>query len=191
MDERRWATKIRLRGETSRESLLPMSSRDLLNSLWTAQTEEASGASRTHARGPSVVIAELAAIVDAGRVPLVVLSGPESGRAVRARSLIDLNSRHIGAEVAIAFEGGDEARPIIMGVLQDHPGWPLDDVPGQVDIEADGTRLVVSARQALVLRCGASSITLTADGRIEVRGDRILTQAVRANRIRGGSVELN
>ena len=143
--------------------------------------------------GPTgLVIGELVALVEAGCVPLVVFGAPHRAAAVEARSLIDLDRRHIGAQVALMFERSDLSRPIVIGVLRGRQTpWPLDDLPGQIELESGGSRMIVSAREALVLRCGKSSVTLSADGRVEIQGVEIVSQAVRANRIRGGSVELN
>ena len=60
-----------------------------------------------------------------------------------------------------------------------------------MDVQADGQHLLLQAREEMILRCGKSSVKLRADGRIEIRGDTIISEAVRANRVRGGSVELN
>jgi uncharacterized protein (DUF2345 family) len=62
---------------------------------------------------------------------------------------------------------------------------------GNVDVEADGERLVVSARQQLVLRCGKARITLTRAGKVLVEGTYISSRSSGVNRIRGGSVHLN
>jgi hypothetical protein len=78
-----------------------------------------------------------------------------------------------------------------MGVLHDNVGWPLAEQPGRVEVEADGERLIINANEHLVLRCGKACMTLRRDGRIEIRGETIVSQATGANRIRGGSVELN
>ena len=51
--------------------------------------------------------------------------------------------------------------------------------------------LVVEARRTLTLRCGKSSITLHANGKIVLRGDYILSDADGINRIAGGQIELN
>lgn len=136
-------------------------------------------------------IGKLLALVDAGRVALVVIDSCTDGTAQRARTILDLNQRHIGAVIAVMFEDGDPSRPIVIGVVREAAVWPLESVPGQVEVEADGARLIVSALQTLVLRCGRASLTMRADGRIEINGEHIVTQAVHANRIRGGSVELN
>ena len=50
---------------------------------------------------------------------------------------------------------------------------------------------VVEARNSLTLRCGKSSITLHANGKIVLRGEYILSDAEGINRIAGGQIELN
>lgn len=140
---------------------------------------------------PALVLGELIAMVDEGRTPLVAYKGMPGAKAIRARSLVALDRRHIGGAVGLMFEDGDARQPIVTGFLQGAPGWPLAEQPTQVEVDADGDRMVINAGRRLVLRCGKASITLTEDGRVEVRGETILTQAVAANRVRGGSVELN
>lgn len=58
-------------------------------------------------------------------------------------------------------------------------------------VEADGATQVINARDAPTLRCGKASITLSADGRVTIRGTDILTRAEGANRVQGASVQLN
>jgi hypothetical protein len=47
------------------------------------------------------------------------------------------------------------------------------------------------ASRRIILRCGKSSLTLYADGRIVLRGQDILSEAEGFNRVVGGHVELN
>ena len=103
---------------------------------------------------PPVVIGELIAIADEGRSPLVHYAGQPGSAALRARTVIDLHAPHIGQPVVLMFEGHDASRPIVMGVLRQAEGWPLADPPGQVQVDADGARLLVTAKEQLVLRCG-------------------------------------
>jgi hypothetical protein len=146
---------------------------------------------RTAAGGKAegVVIGELVAIGGGGRMPLVVY-GSQPEAAVAARSAIDLHAGHVGSQVVLVFEDGDPARPIILGALR-REGWPLGGRPQQVEVDADGERLVVSAREQLVLRCGLASITLTKEGEVTIKGTQLSSQASGANRIKGGSVQLN
>jgi hypothetical protein len=88
------------------------------------------------------------------------------------------------------FENGDVDRPIVVGVLRGAPGWPIE-TPGQVEVDADGQRMVVTAREQLVLRCGKASITLTKAGKVLIEGSYVLSRSTGVNRIKGGSVQLN
>jgi hypothetical protein len=56
--------------------------------------------------------------------------------------------------------------------------------------EVDGRVELVGQRE-VVLRCGPASIRLTPDGRVTIRGTRILSRADGPNRVQGASVELN
>jgi hypothetical protein len=78
-----------------------------------------------------------------------------------------------------------------MGVLREGEGWPLDQKPGQVEVDADGERMIVSAKEQLVLRCGKASITLTKAGKVLIKGSYLLSRSSGVNRIKGGSVQLN
>ena len=140
---------------------------------------------------PTVVIGELIALADEGRTPLVTYPGQPGTAAQRARSVSDLHGPHIGQPVVLMFEAGDPARPIVMGVLRQREGWPADEAPSQVQVEADGERLIVSAAEQLVLRCGKASITLTKAGKVLIQGSYVSSRSTGVNRIKGGSVQLN
>jgi hypothetical protein len=138
-----------------------------------------------------VATGELIAIADEGRTPLVVLRGQSGTTAVRARSVVDLHGAHIGRQVVLMFEDADPARPIVMGVLRGAQGWPLPDAPAQVEVDADGERMLVSAKDELVLRCGKASITLTRAGKVLIQGSYVSSRSTGVNRVKGGSVQLN
>ena len=140
---------------------------------------------------PAVVIGELVAIVDDGRTPLVLFDGQSGTAALRARSTVDLHGPHIGQPVTLVFEQGDAQRPIVTGVLRGAAGWPLAEAPAQVEVDAGGERLLVSARDQLVLRCGKASITLTKAGKVLIQGSYVSSRSTGVNRIWGGSVQLN
>lgn len=140
---------------------------------------------------PGVVVGELLGIAEQGRVPLVTFPGQPTPAAVAARAALDLHAAHVGHPVVLVFEDGDPSKPIVIGVLRGTEGWPLDDAPGQVEVDADGARLIVSAREQLVMRCGQASITLSKDGEVAIKGTRLSSHSSGVNRIKGGSVELN
>ena len=140
---------------------------------------------------PAVVLGTLVAITDDARTPLVLYAGQPGSAALRARAVLDLHGAHIGRQVVLAFEAGDAARPIVLGVLMQSEGWPLPQAPGQVQVDADGERLLVSAKEQLVLRCGKASITLTKAGKVLIDGAYVSSRSSGVNRIKGGSVQLN
>jgi hypothetical protein len=139
---------------------------------------------------PEVVIGELIAITNDGETPLVFYPGQAGTAAVRARSIVDLRGEQIGKAVVLAFEDGNASLPIVMGVLRSHESRSLD-APGQVQVDADGERMIVSAKEQLVLRCGKASITLTNVGKVIIDGSYVVSRATGTNRIKGGSVQLN
>ena len=138
-----------------------------------------------------VVIGQLLALVDDGETPLVIHPGQSGTAAIRARSIVDLHGPHVGAQVVLMFDDGDPARPIVMGVLRGKTGWPLEDRPPEVEVDANGERLIVTAREQMVLRCGKASITLTKAGKVLIEGSYLLSRSTGVNRIKGGSVQLN
>ena len=150
-------------------------------------------ATALHRQGglPSIVTGELVAIADEGRTPLVLFDGQQGSAAVRARTVVDLHGPHIGQPVVLMFEAGDPMRPIVMGVLRQAEGWPLADPPAQVEVDANGQRMIVSAREQLVIRCGEASITLTKAGKVLIQGSYVSSRSTGVNRVKGGSIQLN
>jgi Domain of unknown function (DUF6484) len=137
---------------------------------------------------PAVVVGELMALRDA-LTPLVVWPG--ATQAVAARTTVDLHASHIGAHVLLMFEQGDSCKPIVTGVIRSGSGVPDTADAGTVQIEADGTRMILSAREQVVLRCGKASITLTKAGKVLIEGSYLLSRSTGVNRVKGGSVQLN
>ena len=139
---------------------------------------------------PCVVIGTLVGIADTGRAPLILFPGQPGHVALRARSVVDLHGVHVGKEVVLSFQNGDATLPIVMGVLHNELNRALP-VAGQVEIEHDGERMVVAAREQLVLRCGEASITLTSAGKVLIEGSYVSSRSRGVNRIKGGSIQLN
>jgi hypothetical protein len=138
-----------------------------------------------------VVVGELIAIKDHGRTPLVLYPGQKGSAAVPARSIVDLLASQIGNHVLLLFESDENASPIVTGVLREASDWPAGEKPAQVEVQADGERMIVSARKQLVLRCGSASITLTEEGKILIHGTYVSSRSSGVHRIKGGSVQIN
>ena len=96
-------------------------------------------------------------------------------------TLVPVTAMHLGREAVVAPL--DDGRYLLVGLIQPPPSEP--------EVTVDGERAVLEAVREVVLRCGEASIVLHADGRIYIRGARIVSEASGANRIRGGSIQLN
>jgi hypothetical protein len=110
--------------------------------------------------------------------------------ALRARTTIDLHGAHVGRKVVLMFEEGDPRRPIVLGCLRQEGANAVIE-SGLVDVDADGERLTVTAKERLVLRCGRASITLTKAGKLILQGAYVSSQSSGVLRIKGGSVQIN
>jgi hypothetical protein len=118
--------------------------------------------------------------------PLVVFPGNPQETALPARSLCELSSDMIGCEVALLFQEGNPHKPLIVGRIV--KPVPAKAVPQVVQ---DEQRVQIAAGDRLELRCGKATILMEADGRITIRGAHITSHASGAQRIRGGSINLN
>jgi hypothetical protein len=136
---------------------------------------------------PGVMLGTLTGFEEAGR-PLVTFGDSSESCPVQARSTVELTVSQIGHEVALVFEQGDLAKPIILGCMR-----PQSPAKEEVKLEAalDGENVVLSAEREMVLRCGKSSITLTRAGKVIIRGAYLLSRSSGVNRIKGGSVQIN
>ena len=132
---------------------------------------------------PSAVTRRLAGFTNEG-VPLLERPGGEGGRTP-ARTCVPLDLRDVGRDIVVVFDEGDPDRPVVLGLVQ----TPV--APKDRDIVLDGKSVVLQAEESVTLRCGKGSITLTADGKVVIRGAHVVSQAAGVNRIRGGSVQLN
>ena len=135
-----------------------------------------------------VVVGTLVGLRDPG-VPLVDFTANRSRFTRAVRSTVNIKAEHLGREVALTFENEDPDRPILIGLIHDPAVMPPDDLP--IKAQLDGENTTLSAKTELVLRCGEASITLTKEGKILIRGKYVLSHSSGANRIRGGSVEIN
>jgi uncharacterized protein DUF6484 len=137
-----------------------------------------------------IVVGTLVAFVDHCQ-PLVIYPGQSGTAALVARSNVDLCAEHIGHEVTLMFENADPQRPIVMGRIRVPTGSSMTERPPHIDIDADGQRLIVLAKEQIVFRCGRASITLTKTGKVIVQGTYISNRSSGVLRLKGGSVQIN
>ncbi|WP_322418150.1 DUF6484 domain-containing protein [Mesorhizobium huakuii] len=118
--------------------------------------------------------------------PLVVFPGNPKETAVPARTLTDLSASMIGTEVALLFQDGDPARPLIVGRIVE-PSRP----DSAALVVRDGETVRIVGKERVELRCGKAAIVMEKDGHITIRGTYVTSHASVTNNIRGGSVNLN
>ncbi|MHC4469337.1 MAG: DUF6484 domain-containing protein [Planctomycetota bacterium] len=140
-------------------------------------------------RTEGVVIGRLAGLTEAGEA-LVEYPGSEDSGAVRARACVALDRHHLGRQVALMFEGCDPTKPFVVGLVTAALG-PGPEANPPIVAERDGERLVLSAEDEVVLRCGKASITLTKAGKVLIKGKYVLSRSSGVNRVKGGSVQIN
>jgi hypothetical protein len=183
-------------GDAAPDSASPLSAHDaltpLLHGATTAAALVGAGLPALEAAPlPAAVVGELLALVGDSRMPMVRFCTAGRPQVHVARSCVNLHGEHIGQAVVLLFDGGDPAQPIVTGVLRSAAALPLGERPAQVDVDADGQHVVISAGEQLVLRCGKASITLTRAGKVLIQGSHVSSRATGVNRIKGGSVQLN
>lgn len=99
-------------------------------------------------------------------------------------------------EAVLLFEGGNPTRPVVLALLRSatpHLDAALSaPLPaGQKVARVDGRRVEIEGAEEVVLRCGKASLTLRRDGKVELRGVNVVSQAAQVNKIRGGKVQIN
>lgn len=138
-----------------------------------------------------VQVGTLVGFADGGATPLVIYPGQPTTAAQPARATLDLHAAHVGRNAVLMFENGDPRRPIIVGCLHQPEASLTSTADGLLEVHADGQRVVVIAKEQMVLRCGKASITLSKEGKVIVQGTYLSTQSSGVLRIRGGSVQIN
>ena len=151
---------------------------------------EAEARARPAATAGGVAIGLLMGFDEAG-APLVVYPGNPNEEAVPARATARLSPADVGCEVALLFEDGEpSAYPLLIGRILKGAD-PVRARLRELEIQLADERLELSARREVVIRCGKASITLTPAGKVLIRGTYISSRSSGANRIKGGSVQLN
>jgi hypothetical protein len=153
------------------------------------------------ANAPATFTARLVALDERGRAwVLDELDEPAAGerrdprsKARLARSTVPLGAEQVGREVLVC-RANRAGEPVIVGVLVEPGAAGAADETGpdrNLELVVERRRVVLSAKTELVLRCGEGSITLSADGKVTIRGVDVVSSATRTQRIRGGAVRIN
>jgi hypothetical protein len=122
--------------------------------------------------------------------------GPLVARALESADVRRPLAERTAAEVLLMFEEEDALRPVVIGVVQ-ASGAEQSLAAGMLrrdsrdTVTVDGRVLALNGRERIVLTCGKSSITLSADGQVIIKGTRLLSRASESNKIKGATVALN
>lgn len=123
--------------------------------------------------------------------PMVEYEGPDGAVLRRAAATtVELEPEAVGHPVVLMFLRGDLDRPVITGRLRTGQHAPKK-ITRTKKLVVEGRELVLHADGKLTLECGKSSITLSPNGKIELRGTNVVSRATSINRIRGGKILLN
>ncbi len=146
--------------------------------------------------------------------PLVELRGFNiTPPRLTAKTTIDLQPGDAGREVVVMFINQDSTQPIITGLVRS-PLYNIIEAGEQAltslethepnfeengassltkdqQLTVDGKKVLIEGSEEVVLKCGASSITLTKAGKVLIRGTYLLNRSSGVNRIMGGSVQVN
>ena len=124
--------------------------------------------------------------------------GPRSARHVAGLSAAELIAReNVGREVLLLFEEGNRDRPIVVAWMVAPGGASvaidarLPEPEAEREARVDGKRVVIEARQEILLRCGKGYILIREDGRIVIKGTDLLSRSSGINKIKGGAVRIN
>ncbi len=148
---------------------------------------EARAATPAAARWPEIVLGILDGFDAEGR-PLVDYPGNAASAPLPALTTAVYGPEAVGRQVALLFAEGDGARPMIVGLVRPS-GESVPD--GARLAKLDGERLVLKAKQEIVLECGRASITLTRAGKVLIRGTYLSSRSSGVHRIKGASVDIN
>jgi hypothetical protein len=137
-----------------------------------------------------IVVGHLVGLAEDGGF-LVQFPGNPGGQPVRALAATEISERRVGSPVALSFVEGNIHQPLILGFILVNANETAGAGKQTLEVQQDGKRLVISAENELVLKCGDSTITLTKAGKVLIRGKYLLSRAEGVNRIKGGAVQIN
>ena len=131
-------------------------------------------------QAPGVTLAEITGVANDGQ-PLVQ-GGERRTAALVAMTAPPADWRScVGMQAVLSFVDADLSRPVILGVVG-MPAATATPLP---------RTLRVAAGDELVIECGKSKIWLRADGRIEIRGEHVISRSSGPNKIKGATVHIN
>lgn len=155
---------------------------------------------------PELELATVIAVLESGMVELKL---DHQDSTVSAISTVPLDKTCIGRQAAVMFTQSSQKQAVVIGLIRSQLDNLLDVIDiaeesngeasefthnqndSEKTVKVDGKKVILTGEEEIVLKCGASSITLTKAGKIMIRGKSLLNRASGVNRILGGSVQVN
>ena len=131
-----------------------------------------------------ILLGTLSRFDDSG-VPYITIPNLSGEIAAQTTTVLDRDAE--GRQVALMFVQGSAAQPIILGLIQN----PSAQVKPPREARVDGKKVLLEAADEIEFRCGKSSIKMTRDGKVIVKGTHLVSRSSGANKIKGASVLLN
>jgi hypothetical protein len=110
-----------------------------------------------------------------------------TGERFTALAACPLSINDINKQCAFMLSDEFKNMAVIIGLLQ-HPVTTITHPKLTTSLQQE-TEL--DYPEGLIITCGKSSLTLNPDGKVEIRGTRIINQASELHRIKAGSVRIN
>lgn len=133
----------------------------------------------------------------------VFVDYPEnSGKPVLAKIITNvpfesLLEAELKIPVLIIFERDDPTLPIIVGIIKDSVQKPIGHEQQEEVIKRpedgliDGKKIIFDAEDEIVLRCGKSAVILKKNGKVIIKGEKIISRSSSTHKIKGSSVTIN
>ena len=136
--------------------------------------------------------------IDPDGRPFVDFSGIAEGPivALSAILLAEPQNEVFPIEVLLFIENGN-ALPIIVGVVREticrgeKNIFKLNNNDHQRQVNLNVKALNIEATEGIALKCGDASVVLNKQGKVIVKGVEILSRSIRANKIKGATVQIN
>lgn len=139
---------------------------------------------------PSIQLAKIVSNSNEG----ISITFNDNEQPILALSLAPITESDVGKICAIQFINGNQNNPLIVGMI--YSNNYLDKLSKQIINNAtlscvEQDQLHIQASKSITLQCGESSLTMTADGFVQIRALYIDNYALATNRIKGASVQVN
>lgn len=144
----------------------------------------------------NVITGHLAGVDDEGRVLFLEEGGAGApvpvaiGLAISDGALVRA-ARH-AQRALVVRTGGATPRLVLTGLVRERVAAEARDAaPGHLEVSVDGETVVLSADRRIELRCGKSSLILTREGRVVLKGAHVVSRSSGPNKLKGATIALN